>query len=190
MKTLLTTVALISLASALMPVTALTARAAEQAMPEYHQIPQNSDEFVAEYNKVLAFLRSTEVQPIHKCFKPGDDPTDPLPGWCNNFLRWGNQKGEHVSAGENQRDDGGMTLNSFCFGTENNLQRCYLSNGRVMDQSLNFKTRVYVTYRQIAAEWSERGKPLSDLKMLNQPQEAASPKPPELASPSLPEKPN
>jgi hypothetical protein len=189
MKTLFTTVALISLAaSALMPVTALTARAAEQAMPEYHQTPQNIEEFNTEYNKVLAFLRSTEVQPAHKCNKAADDPGS-IHDWCGNWLRWGNPKGDSVAAGENKMDDG-TVINFFCSGHERSLQRCCFSDGRVVDQTFNMQTRVWVTYRQVVAKWGERGTPLSDLKTLNQPQDSASPKQPEVASPSLPEAPH
>jgi hypothetical protein len=153
-----------------------------QAIPDdirsqFTQIPNDYDEFTSGYNKVLAFLHDVGAQPIRHCFHPGDDPHNLLHGWCNNMMRWGNPKEEHISAGENQQDDG-PPINVICLGADHAHERCFFGNGSVRDQLLNPQTHVYVTYRDVAGKWEERGKPLSDLKPRASSPPAAAPSPP------------
>jgi hypothetical protein len=47
---------------------------------------------------------------------------------------------------------------------DNNAQRPLLPRRwRVFDQSLNHKTNIWITSRQVAWAWNQRGKPLSNL---------------------------
>jgi hypothetical protein len=56
----------------------------------------------------------------------------------------------------------------------------------VVDQALDKKTDIYLTYRVVAGRWNERGKPLSDLTpRAPSPPAAAAPSPP-AAAPSPP----
>ncbi len=129
--------------------------------PKYNQTPMNYDEFVADYNKALAFLRDTETASIHKCFPAGSDPNDHR-GWCQDVMSWVNDTGQHLAAVDTQRDDG-TKAESLCFGDDPNTQRCYRDDGTAMDQNLNRKINIWVTFRRIAGAWNERGKPLADL---------------------------
>jgi hypothetical protein len=156
-------------AAALSPPAATPSPSAEQnppaatsaLPPKFDQIPNSYDEFAPIYNKALAFLRNAGIGSIHKCFPAGSDPNDHR-GWCEDSMWWVNDTGQHLAAVDTQRDDGTKVI-SLCFG-DPNTQRCYEDNGKVFDQSLNRKINIWVTLRQAAGAWNERGKPLSDLK--------------------------
>lgn len=130
--------------------------------PTYNQIPRDYDEFVDLYNKTLAFLRDTDVQPQHKCLPLGSDPTFPH-GWCAETMKWGDTKGQRVVVTEGHIDNG-TEIDLICFGNNPDEQRCFRSDGRVVDQALNKKTNIYLTYKDITGTWNERGKSLSELK--------------------------
>jgi hypothetical protein len=67
-----------------------------------------------------------------------------------------------------------------------NTRRCYRDDGGVFDQTHDRKINLWVTFRQDAGAWNERGKPLSDVTPhVPSPTTAAAPSPP-AATPSLP----
>jgi len=168
------------------PAAAASLPADELAIPQiFSQAPADNDEFVAGYNKALAFLRQTEVKPEHKCWPVGADPTMPLSSWCSDTMRWGEPSGKHISTTEAHIDDG-RVINATCLGDDKAHQRCFFSDGRVADQLLDQKTNLYLPYRQITARWNERGKPLSDLKP-NAPNPPAEQSPPAAAPTPLAE---
>jgi len=152
--------------------------------PTYNQIPRDNDEFVEDYNKALAFLRAAGVQSLHKCYPAGSDSSGH--GWCEDTMYWSNQNRRHISAVEVQTDNG-TVINLICFGDDLDKQRCLLSSGKVLDQTLNKTTNIYLTDREVAGAWNERGKPLPDLKpRAPSPPTAAAPSPPPAAAPSPP----
>jgi hypothetical protein len=130
--------------------------------PKYDHIPNSYDEFIAAYNNALAFLRDHGNGSTHKCFPPRSDPGDPH-GWCQDVMLWANPNGQHITAADVTQDNGNHVV-QVCSGDDMNTQRCYRDNGAVVDQSLNRRINLWVTFRQVAGAWNERGKALSDLK--------------------------
>jgi hypothetical protein len=134
----------------------------EPVIPQlFSQAPANYDEFVADYNKALAFLRANEVQSNHKCWPVGADPSNPRHGWCQDLMVWSNSKGQHITAVDDIQDDGFHGI-MVCEG-DKTTHRCYRDDGSGFDQSFDPKINIWVTARRIAQPWNERGKPLADL---------------------------
>jgi hypothetical protein len=151
--------------------------------PTYNQIPRDYDEFVEVYNKVMTFLRANDVPSQHKCYPAGASPYTSY-GWCNDMMKWGDPKGRRIAVIEVHREDG-TEIKEFCFGDKPTERRCFQDNGVVADQALDTKRDLYFAYRNIAAAWNERGKPLSDLTPGAARPPAAAPSPP-AAAPSPP----
>jgi TonB family protein len=130
--------------------------------PKYNQIPLDYKEFAAVYNKALTFLRTTGAQSIHECFPAGITPAEPI-GWCQDHMMWSDPKGRHITVSDSTLDDGKHRILA-CFGDDVNTRRCYRDDGAVFDQTYDRKISLWVTFRQVAGAWNERGKAPSGLK--------------------------
>jgi hypothetical protein len=168
-----------------LPITPLNPLTADEntVPPKYNQIPQDSDEFAAVYNKALAFVRAAGIQSVHNCYPAGTTPSE-LIGWCQDFMTWADPKGQSVTVSDTIKDDGKHFV-SVCFGVDDLTRRCYRDDGAVCDQSHDRKIGLWVTFRHIAGAWNERGKPLADLTPRAPSPPVAEPNPP-AAEPSPP----